>query len=59
MVLISQCWRVSRRLVKMRVDEVIIMDGIIIIRMTIGSPITVGVAKEANKFSFMLSPKGF
>lgn len=57
-ILISQSWRVSRRFVEMREDEVMNMVGIIIMKMTIGRPIIVGVAKEANRFSFMLFLRG-
>ena len=35
------------------------MLGNKIIKITIGSPIIVGVAKEANKFSFILFLKGY
>lgn len=35
------------------------MDGNMIMATTIGSPIIVGVMKEANRFSFILFLKGF
>lgn len=35
------------------------IDGNMIMVTTIGSPITVGVMKEANRFSFILILKGF
>lgn len=35
------------------------IDGNIIIVTTIGRPITVGVIKEVNRFSFILVLKGF
>lgn len=35
------------------------IDGNIIMVMTIGRPITVGVMKEANRFSFILVLKGY
>ena len=43
-----------RRLLISRLDVGNIMLGNIITRITIGSPIIVGVVKEANKFSFIL-----
>ena len=43
----------------MRLDEVISIVGAIMMRITMGIPIIVGVMKEANKFSFILALKGF
>ncbi len=56
---ISHCWRVTRRLLISRLGFGSIMLGNIIIITTIGNPIIVGVAKEANKFSFILILKGY
>lgn len=52
-VLINHCCIVVRRLVIIRLDDEINKDGIIMINTTIGSPIIVGAAKEANRFSFI------
>lgn len=57
--LINQCWKEWRRLLIKRSDDGNRIDGNIIIVTTIGSPITVGVMNEANKFSFILILKGF
>lgn len=42
-----------RRLVEIRFDEIRVNDGIKIMKITIGRPINVGVANEANRFSFI------
>lgn len=52
--LISQCWNVWRRLLIRRSDDGNKIDGNMMIVTTIGRPITVGVMKEANRFSFIL-----
>lgn len=44
----------TRRLLISRLGEGNMMLGNMIIRITIGSPMIVGVAKEVNKFSFIL-----
>lgn len=44
-----------RRLVEIRLDEKINIDGIRIITITIGKPIIVGAENEENRFSFILS----
>lgn len=54
----SHCWIEIRRLLISRLDEGNRMLGNIMIRITIGRPIIVGVAKEANRFSFILILKG-
>lgn len=59
MSLINHCWNEWKRLEISRLEEVINIDGNIIIRITIGRPIIVGVMKEANRFSFILILKGF
>lgn len=55
---ISQCCREIRRLLTSRRGAGNSILGNIIMRIAIGSPITVGVIKEANKFSFTLFLKG-
>lgn len=50
---------VRTRLVSSRLEEGIKMFGTAMIRITTGSPIRVGVMKEANRFSFILNLKGF
>ena len=54
MSFVNHCWSVIRRLVRMRLDEKIISDGMRIMIITIGNPIIVGAAKEVNRFSFIL-----
>lgn len=54
MSLTNHCWKRCRRLEISRLDEVISIDGSIIMSTTMGKPIIVGVVKEANKFSFIL-----
>lgn len=49
----SHCWIEISRLLVSRLDDGKRMLGNIIMRITIGSPINVGVVKEANKFSFI------
>ena len=56
--LINHCWNVWNRLEISRLDEVKSIGGSIMIRITIGRPIIVGVMKEANRFSFILILKG-
>lgn len=56
--LISQCWNEWRRLLIRRSDDGNKIDGNIMMAMTIGKPIIVGVMKEANRFSFILILKG-
>ncbi len=51
---INHCWKVTNRLLIRRLGVGNIMLGNIIIKITIGRPIIVGVAKEANRFSFIL-----
>lgn len=50
---ISHCWIATIRLLISRVVDGNRMVGNIIINITIGSPIIVGVMNEANKFSFI------
>lgn len=57
--LISQCWKECRRLLISRSDDGNRIDGNIIMVTTIGRPITEGVIKEENRFSFILILKGF
>ena len=57
--LISQCWNEWSRLLIKRSDDGNRIDGNMIIVITIGSPITEGVIKEANRFSFILILKEF
>lgn len=59
MSLISQCWNECKRLLIRRFDDGNKMDGNMIMAITIGSPIIVGVIKEANRFSFILILKDF
>ena len=54
----NHCWKDIRRLLICWLDVWKNMLRNIMIRMTIGSPIIVGVMKEANKFSFILLLKG-
>lgn len=54
----SHCWIVRRRLLIRRFDVVNIIEGNIMIKITTGSPIIVGVMKEANRFSFIFVLKG-
>lgn len=56
--LTNHCWNEWKRLEISRLEEVISIDGSMIISTTIGKPIIVGVMKEANKFSFILTLKG-
>lgn len=56
--LINHCWNEWNRLEISRLDEVKSIGGSIMIRITIGRPIIVGVMKEANRFSFILILKG-
>lgn len=53
-MLISHCWIDTTRLVIIRLGVGKRILGNIIISITIGRPIMVGVAKEANRFSFIL-----
>lgn len=48
------CWNTTSRLLKIRLECENIIVGSIIIAITMGIPINVGVEKEANKFSFIL-----
>lgn len=57
--LINHCWNESKRLEINRLDGVKSTDGIMIMRITIGRPIIVGVMKEANRFSFILILKDY
>lgn len=50
---INHCWRAVSRFVISRLGVGNIMLGNMTISTTIGRPIIVGVAKEANKFSFI------
>lgn len=52
--LTNHCWSKWRRLETSRLEEIINIDGSIMMSTTIGNPIIVGVMKEANKFSFIL-----
>lgn len=56
---ISHCWNDTKRLFISRVGEGKSKLGNIIIRRTIGRPISVGVMKEANRFSFIFLLKEF
>lgn len=56
--LINHCWNECRRLGSSRLEDVISIDGSMMIKITIGRPIIVGVVKEANRFSFLLFLKG-
>lgn len=56
--LINHCWNEWNRLEISRLDGVKSIGGSIMIRITIGRPIIVGVTKEANRFSFILILKG-
>lgn len=56
--LINHCWNEWNRLEISRLDEVKSIGGSIMIRITIGRPIIVGVTKEVNRFSFILILKG-
>lgn len=58
MSLTNHCWNEWKRFEISRLEEVISIDGSIMINTTIGRPIIVGVMKEANKFSFILILKG-
>lgn len=49
----NHCCREITRLLIRRLDEGNRILGNIIIKTTIGSPIIVGVMKEANRFSFI------
>lgn len=51
--LINHCWNVAKRLLVSRLGDGKKMLGNRIMRVTIGRPASVGVAKEANKFSFI------
>lgn len=55
--LTSHCWNEWKRLEISRLDEVKSIGGSIMMRITIGKPIIVGVMKEANRFSFILTLK--
>lgn len=55
---ISHCCRAISRLLISRLGVGNMIVGNKIIRTTIGSPIIVGVMKEANKFSFILVLRG-
>lgn len=57
--LISHCWNEWNRLEISRLDEVRSIGGSMMMRITIGRPIIVGVTKEANRFSFILILKGY
>lgn len=59
MSLMSQCWNECRRLLMRRFDDGNRIDGNMIMAVTIGRPIIVGVMKEANRFSFILILKEF
>lgn len=48
------CWNTTSRLLKIRLECENIIVGSMIIAITMGIPINVGVEKEANKFSFIL-----
>lgn len=54
MSLTSHCWNAWKRFDTSRLEEVISIDGSMIINTTMGRPIIVGVMKEANRFSFIL-----
>lgn len=51
--LINHCWIVIKRLLIRRLGEGNRIIGNIIIIVTTGMPINVGVMKEANRFSFI------
>lgn len=50
---INHCWIETNRLLISRAVDGNNILGNIMISITIGSPIIVGVIKEANKFSFI------
>ena len=54
----SHCCSETRRLLISRLGDGNRILGNIIIRMTTGNPIIVGVVKEANRFSFIFFLKG-
>lgn len=55
---INHCWIEINRLLISRLGDGNRIDGNITINTAIGRPIIVGVAKEANKFSFICFLKG-
>lgn len=57
--LISHCWKEWKRFETSRLEEVMSIDGSMMISTTIGRPIIVGVMKEANRFSFILILRGY
>lgn len=57
--LISHSWIECSRLLISRFDGVSRIVGAAIIRITMGSPIIVGVIKGVNRFSFISVLKGF
>lgn len=57
--LTNHCWSEIRRLFSRRFELGKSMEGNMIIIITTGSPISVGVMKEENRFSFILFLKGF
>lgn len=56
---INHCWNEWKQLEISRLEEVISIDGNIMIRTTMHKPAIVGVMKEANRFSFILILKGY
>lgn len=56
--LTNHCWIADKRLVISRFDGGYRSIGNIIMRRTTGRPISVGVANEANRFSFILFLRG-
>lgn len=54
----NHCCSETRRLLISRLGEGNRILGNIIIKITIGSPIIVGVVKEANRFSFIFFLRG-
>ena len=57
--LVSHSWKVCKRLLTRRFDTVNNIEGNIMIKITTGRPIIVGVMKEANRFSFIFVLMGF
>lgn len=56
---IAHCWREVSRLLIRRLGRDSSMDGNIMIMMMMGRPISVGVEKGANRFSFIFFLKGY
>lgn len=59
MSLVSHSWNEWKRFGIRRLEEVRSREGSMTIKMIMGRPIIVGVMKEANKFSFILTLMGY